>query len=124
MTMEFEADLSYFTDKALLIMLLKGIQKMTIDVTVLQGQVTQLTAVVAALGPALTANADLATKAIAAIENFQAQLATMPATQDAINLLSTSVATSLASLQLDATEVATTNAAVQAELDKVTPTTP
>ncbi len=112
------------TEKALLITILKGLQKMQLDLTNLSSNVTTLQAAVVALGPALTANADLATKTITALEAFAAQVATLPATQTAIDGLNASIASTLATLQAEATQVAATNAATQAELDKIITPTP
>jgi hypothetical protein len=89
---------------------------MSTDLTALKTSIASLQTVVAGVQPVLQANADLNTKMIAALDGFLAATGST-VTQADIDELTSSVQTTLTSLQVDAQQVASQNAALQAELD-------
>lgn len=110
------------SDRQVLQLLIERTDRIMTDLTTLTANVTALQTAVAALGPALEATDALATRTIAALESFSQQLATLPATQAAIDALAANVASTVTALQADAAEASAANASVKAELDKVAPT--
>lgn len=118
------AQLSDLSERALLLLLLERQDRMATDLSVLQANVTNLTAAVDAIAPVLAAGQLLTTRVISTLESLVAQIAALTPTQSSIDALAASVGISLSALATDAAEVQAQQVAVQAELDKVAPTTP
>ena len=96
---------------------------MAADLSALQTAVANLQAAVLELKPAVDAAQELATRAIAKLQELADQIAALEPNAQAIADLAASVGTTVTTLSTEATEQAERNAALQTKLDELTPPT-